>query len=68
MKKITFTFSNIRKIEEFSNCKIQSYFEIGTPSATFFFLDGNVNTKELKLLEGDEIFKDRQGRIFKKIN
>lgn len=64
MTKVTFTFKNIQKIEKFAKVTLRSYFHYGTPNAKFKYENG----EELDLKEGDQIFKDRSGNIFKKIN
>ena len=72
MKKIAFTFENIKKIEIFAGVTLYSYYQIGKPSATFHFPlpegESSYKQKELKLDDGDIIFKDKSGNIFKKIN
>jgi len=72
MKQIVFTFENIKKIEIFAGVKLYSYYQIGKPSATFHFPklegDSSYSATELQLSEGEIIFKDKSGNIFKKVN
>ena len=72
MKQIIFTFENIKKIEAFAGVTLYSYYQIGKPSATFHFplAEGELSykQKELKLEEGEVIFKDKNNNIFKKVN
>jgi len=70
MKQIIFTFENIKKIEVFAGVTLYSYYQFGTPSATFKFPaeEGNGKSKELELKEGEVIFKDKNNNIFKKVN
>ena len=72
MKQIIFTFENIKKIEVFVGVTLYSYYQIGTPSATFKFPlpEGELSykQKELNLEEGEVIFKDKNNNIFKKVN
>ena len=68
MEQIEFTFENIKKIEVFAGVTLYSYYQIGKPSATFHFPIEDSKTKELKLEEGELIFKDENNNIYKKIN
>ena len=72
MKQIVFTFENIKKIEIFAGVTLYSYYQIGKPNATFHFpiLEGEsrYSSKELQLEEGEILFKDKAGNIFKKVN
>lgn len=69
MKSIVFNFKNIEKVEKFTGTKLESYFNIGTPSATFLFpkKEGEYRQKELKIKEGDVLYKDRSGVLFFKV-
>ena len=72
MEQIEFSFEKIKNIEVFAGVILYSYYNIGVPSATFKFPlpEGELSykQKELKLEEGEIIFKDKNNNIFKKVN
>ena len=71
MKKITFRIENVKKVEEFLGAKLYSYYRIGTPEATFKFTQEGESVyyaKELKLTDGDVLFKNKKGDILKVVN
>ena len=72
MKKIVFRIENVKRVEEFLGATLYSYYRIGTSEATFKFpvKDGesSYNAKELKLTDGDILFKNSNGDLLKKVN
>lgn len=69
MRSIKFSFENLKKIEQFAGVKIWYYSEIGTPTCEFEYPkeENEYLSKKLILKEGDEIFKDSKGNLYKKI-
>ena len=70
MKKITFRFENIKKVEEFLGATLYCYFQSGSNEATFKFpaVEGEYKQKEFKMNLGDTLIKNRAGEIFIKVN
>lgn len=72
MKELVFNFENIREVEKAIGAKLYSYFEMGTPSATFKFPtqegESEYSAKEIQLKQGESVFVDESGNVFKKMN
>lgn len=72
MEQIEFSFENIKNIEVFAGVTLYTYYNIGVPSATFKFPleegESQFTQRELKLFQGEIIYKDENNNLYKKLN